>query len=396
MTAERIAVVSAVRTPIGRYMGGFSTLPAPELGVWAAKGVLESAQVDPADVGVAYFGQGRQAGSKPNPARQVTWGAGLPQECTATTVNIACASGMKSLQLAADDLRLGRASVAMAGGMESMTRVPFMLDRMREGYRLGHAKVIDGMYHDGFQCPLSGMIMGETAELLAQEMGISREEQDVFALRSQQKAADAWEAGRFADELVPVTVSSRKGDVVIEKDEHLRPDTTLEKLAKLPAVFAKEKGTVTPGNASGITDGAASLLLMTETEVKRRGLQPLAYFLDSQVSGTDPKRMGLGPVPATQQLFARNGWSVNDFGLFEVNEAFAAQVLACQLQMPFPEELVNVNGGSIALGHPIGCTGARIVVTLLHEMKRRGVKRGLATLCVSGGLGMTSAWELAD
>jgi len=303
---------------------------------------------------------------------------------------------MKSLQMAADDLRLGRASVAIAGGMESMTRVPFMLDRMREGYRLGHAKVIDGMYHDGFQCPLSGMIMGETAELLAQEMGISREEQDGFALRSQQKAADAWEAGRFADELVPVTVSSRKGDIVIEKDEHLRPDTTLEKLAKLPAVFAKENGTVTPGNASGITDGAAALLLMTETEVERRGLQPLAYFLDSQVSGTDPKRMGLGPVPATQQLFARNDWSIEDFGLFEVNEAFAAQVLACQLQMPFPEELVNVNGGSIALGHPIGCTGARIVVTLLHEMKRRGVKRGLATLCVSGGLGMTSAWELAD
>jgi acetyl-CoA C-acetyltransferase len=227
-------------------------------------------------------------------------------------------------------------------------------------------------------------------------MGISREEQDGFALRSQQKAADAWEAGRFADELVPVTVSSRKGDIVIEKDEHLRPDTTLEKLAKLPAVFAKENGTVTPGNASGITDGAAALLLMTETEVERRGLQPLAYFLDSQVSGTDPKRMGLGPVPATQQLFARNDWSIEDFGLFEVNEAFAAQVLACQLQMPFPEELVNVNGGSIALGHPIGCTGARIVVTLLHEMKRRGVKRGLATLCVSGGLGMTSAWELAD
>jgi len=395
MSAPRIAVVSAVRTPIGRYLGGLSTLPAPELGVVAAKAALAAAKVAAEDVDVAYFGQARQAGSRPNPARQVAIGAGIPQSSHATTLNVACASGMKAIQAAADDLLLGRATVALAGGIESMSRVPFLLDRMRTGYRLGHAKIVDNMYQDGFQCPLADMIMGETAELLAQEMNISREQQDEFALQSQQKAKAAVDAGYFESQLAPVTVTTRKGEVIVDADEHLRPDTSLQSLAKLPGVFADENGTVTPGNASGITDGAAALVLMTEAEADARGLQPLAFLAASQMVGTDPKRMGLGPVPATQQLLEKNGWTLADFGLFELNEAFAAQVLACQQQLPMPSDLLNVNGGAIALGHPIGCTGARIVVTLLHEMKRRGTNRGLATLCVSGGLGMTTAWDLA-
>jgi acetyl-CoA C-acetyltransferase len=265
---------------------------------------------------------------------------------------------------------------------------------MRDGYRLGDAPLIDGMYHDGFKCPVSGMIMGETAELLAQEGNISREEQDAFAIESQDKANAAWAADHFRAEIAPVVLKTRKGETVMNRDEHIRASTTMEGLAKLPAVFAKENGTVTPGNASGITDGAAALVVMSAEEAEKRGVEPLAELLDYHQSGTDPKRMGLGPVPATNALLERNQWSLEDFGLFELNEAFAAQALACLQELPIPRELLNVNGGAIALGHPIGCTGARIVVTLLHEMRRRKVERGLATLCVSGGLGITSAFKL--
>jgi len=391
-SAERIVVVSAVRTPIGRYMGGLSSLSAPDLGRAVVAGALEAACVPGDAIDVLYFGQGRQAGSKPNPARQVSWGSGISEEATAMTVNMACASGMKSIQLAADDLLLGRASYAVAGGMESMSRVPFMLDRMREGYRLGDGKVVDLMYRDGFMCPLSDQLMGATAETLAEEGNISREAQDAFALESQRKAAAAWAAGRFADELVPITVPSRRGDVLVDTDEHMRPETTMEGLAKLPTVFRESGGTVTPGNASGITDGASALVLTTATEAERAGLEPLAVLVDSQTAGTDPHRMGLGPIPATLPLLERIGLTLDDFGLIELNEAFAAQALACLHELPIEAERLNVNGGAIALGHPIGNTGARIVVTLLHEMKRRQEKRGLATLCVSGGLGMTTAW----
>jgi acetyl-CoA C-acetyltransferase len=337
----------------------------------------------------------RQAGAKPNPARQVLWGAGIPEDKTAFTVNQACASGLKTMQLAADEIRLGRAQVVVAGGMENMTRVPFLLEGMRSGYRLGDGPVVDGMYRDGFHCPLADMVMGETAELLAQERGISREEQDAYALDSQRKAGAAWEAGRFADEIVPVTVKSRKGDVVVDRDEHPRPQTTPEGLAKLPAVFQLEgKGSVTPGNASGITDGAAALVLMSADEAARRGVAPLAVLEDVELTGTDPKRMGLGPVPATRALLARLGWSLEEIDLVEINEAFAAQVLACLQELPIDTARLNVNGGAIALGHPIGCTGARVAVTLLHEMKRRGAARGLATLCVSGGLGIAAGFSL--
>jgi acetyl-CoA C-acetyltransferase len=395
MSASPIVVVSAVRTPIGRFSGTLQPLPAPALGAVAVQAALARAAVAAQDVDSVTFGMARQAGARPNPARQVLVAAGIPESAVAYTVNQACASGMKSIQLAADELRLGRATVAVAGGMESMSRVPYYLERMREGYRLGDAPVVDGMYRDGFQCPLADMVMGETAELLAQERDIDRETQDAFALESQRKAAAAWDAGRFDAEIAPVTVPGRKGDTVLERDEHPRPQTTLEGLAKLPGVFAEQDGTVTPGNASGITDGAAALVLMTAAEAIRRGITPLAEFLDSEVAGTDPKRMGLGPVPATRALLERRGWALDDFGLFELNEAFAAQVLACLQELPIPAELLNVNGGAIALGHPIGCTGARIVVTLLHEMQRRGTDRGLATLCVSGGLGMTTAFARA-
>ncbi|MHC4823223.1 MAG: thiolase family protein [Planctomycetota bacterium] len=395
MPDSKIVIASAVRTPIGRFNGSLAELTAPELGAAAGAAALGEAKVDPVDVDRVILGYARQAGAGPNPARQVSHKLGIPQESTAWTLNQACASGLKSLQMASDELRLGRAKVVLAGGMESMSRVPYMLDRMRTGYRLGDAPVIDGMYRDGFLCPISDMIMGETAELLAQERGITRAEQDQFALESQQKAGEALDAGRFQDEIVPITLRTRKGETTFDLDEHMRPEATLESMGKLPAVFAKENGTVTPGNASGITDGAAALVMMTADEAERRGVTPLAELMDMEVVGTDPKRMGLGPVPATNRLFERNGWQMSDFGLFELNEAFAAQVLACLQELPIPRELLNVNGGAIALGHPIGCTGARIVVTLLHEMRRRSVDRGLATLCVSGGLGISAGFRLA-
>lgn len=392
---EKVVVLSAVRTPIGRFGGSLAGLPATALGVAAVEAALRAAEVDKDEVDSLIFGMARQAGARPNPARQVLFQAGIPQERTAFTVNQACASGMKAIQLAADELRLGRAKVVVAGGMESMSNVPHVLDKMRDGYRLGDAKVVDLMYRDGFQCPLADMIMGETAELLAQEMGITRAEQDVYAHESQQKAGAAWAEGAFAAEIAPVQLETKKGPHSFQQDEHMRPDTTLAKLGSLAPVFDAKSGTVSAGNSSGITDGAAALVLTTESEARRQGWKPLAALLDAHVTGCDPKRMGLGPVPATRQLLAKHGWSLDDFDLFEINEAFAAQVLACLRELPIPRAQLNVHGGAIALGHPIGCSGARIVVTLLHALRRRGARRGLATICVSGGLGMSSAWELA-
>ncbi len=390
---EPVVVASAVRTPIGRFMGGLAPLSATGLGGVAAKGALGKAGIEPKAVDSGFFGMARQAGARPNPARQVMWAAEVPQEKPAMTINQACASGLQSILLAADAIRAGRSSVALAGGMESMSNVPYMLGRMRGGFRLGDGKVEDLMYRDGFSCPLSEMLMGETAELLATEEGISREDQDTFALRSQEKAGAAWEEGRFADEVVPVEVPSRKGPTVVEKDEHPRSDTSLEKLGALAPVFDPENGTVSAGNSSGITDGAAALVLMSVAEAEKRGITPLALLDDGQVEGTDPARMGLGPVPAVEAILERRGWTLADFGLVELNEAFAAQVLACLKRLSIPEDILNVNGGSISLGHPIGCSGARIVVTLLHEMNRRETPRGLATLCVSGGLGIAAAFS---
>ncbi|HYQ89244.1 MAG TPA: acetyl-CoA C-acetyltransferase [Candidatus Binatia bacterium] len=385
---ERVAIVAAVRTPIGRFLGAFAELSAADLGVAATKAALERARVPAADIDELIYGCARQAGGGPNPARQVLYRSGIPQERPAFTVNQACGSGLQSIILAADRIRVGKSRFVVAGGTESMSRVPYLLDRARTGYRLGNAAVVDGMYRDGFQDPLSGLLMGETAEKLADIHKIGREEQDQFALESQRRAGVAIAAKRFDSEIAPVMVQDRKGqERAVTADEHPRPDTTMADLAKLPPVF-REGGTVHAGNSSGITDGAASLVLAAESAARERGLDVLAWVGESEVVGVDPSIMGIGPVPAIRNLLARTKRRLEDFDLIELNEAFAAQVLACDRELHFDRARLNVNGGAIALGHPIGCTGARIVTTLIHEMRRRKAVRGLATLCVSGGLGI--------
>jgi len=392
----RVAVVAAKRTPIGKYMGSFADLSAADLGVVAAEAALSAGGVAPELVGEVYLGNGRQAGGGPNVARQISVRAGVPETTCATTINMACGSGLKTIVLGADAIRRGDIEVALVGGTESMSGLPFLLPQMRRGYRLGHAPLVDAMYKDGFVCPLADMVMGETAEGLAQDLGITRDEQDAFAVASQRKAGAAIEASRFADELAPVTVSQRKGDVVVEADEHVRPDADMAKMAKLPAVFGKNfegEGTVSPGNASGITDGACAIVLASEAACDQNGWTPLAFVGESAQSGVDPRRMGLGPVPACARLEERTGRRAADYDLVELNEAFAAQVLACDRELGLDHDRLNVNGGAIALGHPIGATGARIVTTMLHELRRRGGEHGLATLCISGGMGLSVAFD---
>lgn len=391
---SRIVVTHALRTPIGKFLGTLSGTPVVDLGASVVGDLLKRSGIDPADVGGVVFGHARQAGNGPNTARQVAVKSGIPVQTPAYTVNMACASGMKAVDLAAGELRSGLGPVFVAGGMESMSRVPFLLDRMRDGYRLGHGEIVDGMYRDGFLCPMAEMVMGETAEDLGKRYGIPREKQDRFALESQEKAEKAWAAGAFAEEISPVRVPGKKKgtETVFDRDEHPRAGTTLESLSKLPPVFDPKEGAVTAGNSSGITDGAAALLLMTEEEARRRGLAPLGAVEGSAAAGVNPKIMGLGPVPATLALLKKTGRKLEDFDLIELNEAFAAQVIACEMDLKLPRERLNVNGGAIALGHPIGCTGARIVVTLLHALRARGLRRGLATLCVSGGMGYSMSF----
>jgi len=391
--SPRVVITHGLRTPIGRFLGSLSGASAADLGVAVVRPLLERAGLDPRDVGEVLVGNARQAGGGPNVARQIGVRSGVPETVTATTVNMACGSGLKALALASDQIRLGRREVVVAAGVESMSRLPYFLPRMREGYRLGDAQVVDGMYQDGFHCPLADMLMGETAERLARELGISRAEQDEYARESQARAGDALAAGRFAAEIVPVEVAAKHGTRVVDRDEHARPDTTLAKLAALPPVFDERAGTVTAGNSSGITDGAAALLVMSEDAARDRGLAPLAWLGEVRDAGVDPRVMGLGPVPAVRALSEANGLAVRDYDLVELNEAFAAQVLACDRELELPRERLNVNGGAIALGHPIGATGARIVVTLLHELARRGGEHGLATLCISGGMGLAAAFH---
>jgi acetyl-CoA C-acetyltransferase len=393
MAGTAVVITHALRTPIGRYMGALAEQTGPDLGTHVVRALLAQAALDPERVDELLFGNARQAGGGPNPARQVSVRAGIPERVTAWTINMACGSGLKAINLAAESIRGGRNRIVVAGGTESMSGLPFYLPRMRSGYRLGHFDVVDAMYKDGFDCPLAKMRMGETAEKLAQDLGLARAEQDRFALESQKRCAAASEAGRFKDEIAPVTVPGKKGDVVVSADEHPRADTTLESLAKLPPVFDAQKGTVSAGNSSGITDGAAALLVMSEACARELGYAPLAYVGEATQAGVDPKVMGIGPVPAFRALEQKNGLAAGDYDLVELNEAFAAQVLACQRELEFPSERLNVNGGSIALGHPIGATGARIVVTLLHEMRRRKSANGLATLCISGGQGLASAFH---
>ncbi|MCK6438802.1 MAG: acetyl-CoA C-acetyltransferase [Planctomycetes bacterium] len=385
---DNVVITHAVRTPIGAYLGTLKNYSAPDLGVFAVKGLIQRSGVDPKLITELFFGHGRQASSGPNPARQITVRSGIPETSPAWTINQACASGLRAIVAAAQSIQLGENEVAIAGGVESMSNMPFMIPNMREGLRLGHAKLVDAMYKDGFECPLSNKLMGETAETLAKKHNISRTEQDEFAVSSQSKCEAARKAGRFNDEISPVEMTDRKGSKTsFATDEHARDGVKLESLAKLPPVFDKA-GTVTAANSSGITDGAAALLLMKESKAKALGFAPLATFEHWAQVGVDPAIMGIGPVPALQKLEKKTGRNVGGYDLIELNEAFAAQVLACDREMKLPMERLNVNGGAIALGHPIGCTGARIVVTLLHEMKRRGSKAGVATLCVSGGMGM--------
>jgi acetyl-CoA C-acetyltransferase len=387
-----VFVLSAARTPIGKFGGSFASLSAADLGEVAAKAALERSGLPPAAVDETIFGHARQAGGGPNTARQVSHRAGVPDAVPAFTVNKACASSLKALTLGALTIAAGENDVVLVGGTECMSATPYLLPRARFGSRMGNAEVVDAMYRDGFLCPLCGQLMGETAENLVREYGILRAEQDAYAAESQRRAAAAAASGRFADEIAPVTVAGKKGSFAVAADEHPRPDSTAEAMAKLPPVFDPD-GTVHAGNSSGITDGAAALVLATEEEVAKAGVEPLARVAAWVSAGVDPARMGIGPVPAVHALLEKAKRKLSDVDLVELNEAFAAQVIACARDLPLDLGKVNVNGGAIALGHPIGATGARIATTLLHEMRRRQARRGIATLCVSGGMGMAVLFE---
>jgi len=398
MRTPDVVILGAARTPIGRYGGSFKDLHPAELGAVAARAAIARAGLSPSDIQEVLMGHGRQAGSGPNPARQVAHRAGVPDAAPAQTINKACASSLQAIASGAQSILLGESDVVLAGGIESMSRMPYLVDSIdaRWGHKMGHFQFVDAMYRDGFQCPLSNLIMGETAEVLARQYGITRAESDAFALGSQQKCEAAQAAGRFGDEIAPVTVAEKGGARDVSVDEHPRAGTTLAALAKLPLTFPKvegQDGIITAGTASGITDGGAAIVLASRAFAEARGLKPLATITGWASAGVDPRIMGIGPVPAIRKLEQRTGLSVASFDLVELNEAFAAQVLAVLRDVPIPEQKLNVNGGAIALGHPIGATGARLVVTLLYELRRRGLSRGLATLCVSGGMGMAMAVE---
>ncbi len=397
--SSSVVILGAARTPIGRYGGTLRATHPAELGARAAAAALSRASVAPGDVDEVFVGHGRQAGSGPNPARQLGRRAGLPDTVPAQTINQACASGLQAVALGAQAILIDQSRVVLAGGIESMSRMPHLIDSedARWGHKMGNMPLVDAMHRDGFFCPLSQLLMGQTAEVLARQYGITREESDEYALESQRRAEEAIAAGRFKDEITPAPGRDAKGRPVdLEVDEHPRSGTTIEGLRKLPRVFEPvdgQPGIITAGTSSGITDGGAAVVLASADEAERRGIEPMGRILGWATTGVDPRIMGIGPVPAIQKLLARLKLTIADFDLVELNEAFAPQVLAVLRDVPIERGRLNVNGGAIALGHPIGCTGTRILVTLLYEMARRGAKRGLATLCVSGGLGMALAVE---
>jgi acetyl-CoA C-acetyltransferase len=398
MSDRDVVILGAARTPIGRFGGSFKDIHAAELGAVAATAALARAGIAPGEIQEVLMGHGRPAGVGPNPARQVAHRAKVPDTAPAYTINKACAGGMQALASGAQSILLGESEVVLAGGIENMSRVPYLVDAAdaRWGHKMGHFQFVDAMYRDGFQDPLSGLIMGETAEVLARQYGITREASDAYALESQRRAEAAQKAGHFAREIAPVTRTDRGQTTEVAADEHPRHGSTIEALRKLPLTFPMVEGhpgIITAGSASGITDGAAALVLASAGYARTRGLKPLARIAGWASAGVDPRIMGIGPVPAIAKLQQRTGLAAGDFDLVEINEAFAAQVLAVLKDVPIAPEKLNVNGGAIALGHPIGCSGARIVVTLLHELMRRGQRRGLATLCVSGGMGMAMAIE---
>ncbi|HXG93168.1 MAG TPA: thiolase family protein [Blastocatellia bacterium] len=383
-----VFLAASVRTPIGKFGGTLKDWSAADLAVPVVEESLKRAGVETTLIDEVIIGNARQAGGGPNVARQISYRSRIPETVPAYTVNKACGSGLKAIVLAAQEIMLGRAEAVVAGGTESMSRVPYFAEGARWGLRMGNYQLVDGMYRDGFLDPLSGQVMGETAETLARQYDISRDEQDQFALRSQQRAEAAINEGRFRAEVVPLSIVDRKGNrVEFSLDEHARAGVTIEAMKKLPPVFSSD-GTVTAGNSSGITDGAAAMLVVSDEFARAHSVQPQARLVDYEIAGVDPRVMGIGPVPAIRKLLERRKLSLSDIDLIELNEAFAAQVLACDRELNFDHERLNVNGGAIALGHPIGCTGARIMTTLLHELERRKAKLGLVTLCISGGMGM--------
>jgi acetyl-CoA C-acetyltransferase len=393
MADTDIVIVGAARTAVGAFNGVFANTPAHELGAAAIKEALARAKVDPADVDEVIMGQILTAGQGQNPARQAAMKAGIPQEATAWGLNQLCGSGLRAVAIGLQQIANGDADIIVAGGQESMSMSQHGA-HLRNGTKMGDLKFVDTMLKDGLWDAFHGYHMGTTAENVATKWQISREEQDKFATASQNKAEAAQKAGRFKDEIVPFTVSTRKGDVVVSDDEYPRHGATVEAMAKLKPAFSKE-GTVTAGNASGINDGAAALVLMSAKEAEKRGLKPLARVASWATAGVDPAIMGSGPIPATRKALEKAGWSVGDLELVEANEAFAAQAMAVNKDLGWNTDIVNVNGGAIAIGHPIGASGARVLVTLLHEMQKRDAKKGLATLCIGGGMGVAMAIERA-
>lgn len=388
-----IVLAAPVRTPIGKFGGALASLSAADLGTAAAQACLSRAGLDPGKVDQVIFGHARQAGGGPNTARQIAFRAGVPVERPAYTVNQACGSGLQAVLSAARTILTGEAEVVLAGGTESMSNTPYLLPRARWGYRMGNAEVVDGMYKDGFNDPLSELVMGETAEELALECGIDRAASDAWALESQNRSERARARGRFVSEIAPITVPGKKGETVVDKDEHPRDGVTLASLEKLDPVFRKDGGRVTAGNASGITDGAASIVVASRRAARELGLPIVARLSGWEVVGVEPRIMGIGPVPAVQKLLAKKGLPISAIDEVELNEAFACQVLSCLKSLDFDPGKVNPDGGAISLGHPIGATGTRILVTLLHGMEARGLERGIATLCISGGLGIAALVE---
>jgi acetyl-CoA C-acetyltransferase len=391
MKDEDVVIVSAARTPVGSFNGALSSVPAHTLGEVAIRAALDRAHVPPADVDEVIMGQVLTAGEGQNPARQAAIAAGIPIDATAWGLNQVCGSGLRAVAVGAQQIKTGDADIIVAGGQESMSLAPHVA-HLRNGQKMGNIEFIDSMIKDGLWEAFNGYHMGNTAENVARQWQITREEQDKFATHSQNKAEAAKKAGKFKDEIVPVTIKTRKGETVVSEDEYIREGAKIEDAAKLRPAFDKE-GTVTAGNASGINDGAAALVLMSAAEAKKRKLKPLARIASWATAGVDPKVMGSGPIPASRKALEKAGWKIGDVDLVEANEAFAAQALAVNKDLAFDTAKVNVNGGAIAIGHPIGASGARILVTLLHEMQKRDAKKGLATLCIGGGMGIAMCVE---
>ncbi|MCG5486973.1 MAG: acetyl-CoA C-acetyltransferase [Sinorhizobium meliloti] len=392
MSIPSIVIASAARTAVGWFNGAFASTPAHELGAAVIKGVLERAGVEAAEVDEVILGQVLPAGEGQNPARQAAIKAGIPQDATAWGVNQLCGSGLRAVALGLQQIATGDAKIIVAGGQESMSMAPHCA-HLRNGTKIGDMKMIDTMIKDGLNDAFHGYHMGITAENIARQYQLTREEQDAFAVASQNKAEAAQKSGRFADEIVPFTMKTRNGDVVVDQDEYIRHGATLDSMTKLRPAFDKE-GTVTAGNASGINDGAAAALLMSEDEAARRGITPLARIVSWATAGVDPRIMGTGPIPASRKALEKAGWKISDLNLVEANEAFAAQACAINKEFGWDPSIVNVNGGAIAIGHPIGASGTRVLNTLLYEMKRRSAKKGLATLCIGGGMGVAMCVEL--